>query len=102
MSGPFCFGGMKQETDVHAESQIFPLPDKSMLSHAFEVDGPLYDCPHVTFPSGITEFQRDKEFVVISYGISDCYARSIVVSKSRIREYLDVNGTESWRQWIYQ
>ena len=100
MSGPFCFGGMKQDTDVDAESQIFPLPDKSMLSHAFEVDGPLYDCPHVTFPSGITEFQKDRGFVVISYGVGDCYSRSIVVSKSTIREYLDVNGTESWRHWM--
>jgi hypothetical protein len=94
MSGPFCLGRMNNETDVDAELQIFPIPDKSMLN----ASNVLYDCPHVTFPSGITEFQREKEFVVLSYGISDCYARSIVVSKSRIRDYLDINGTESWRQ----
>jgi len=61
MSGQFCFGRMKKETDIHAESQIFPLPGKSILSHDFdEVDGPLYDCPHVTFPSGILNFRKTR------------------------------------------
>ena len=94
-SGFFCLGGMNPETDVNAEMQIFPFPDSANL-HASNI---TYDCPHITFLSGMTEYQADKNYVVISYGVNDCYSRSIVVSKKRIIEFLDVNRTESWRQW---
>ena len=89
ISGPFCFGG-KKEHDLNAEDQIFSFPDKSRLN----VTNALYDCPHVTFASGLVEYQADANYVVISYGISDCYSRSIVVSKDRIREFLTVNNSK--------
>jgi len=94
-SGYFCLGRMNPETDLNAETQIFPFPD----SHNLHASNITYDCPHITFLSGITEFQADKNYVVISYGVNDCYSRSIVVSKKRIIEFLDVNRTESWHSW---
>ena len=90
ISGPFCFGGMK-EHDLNAEDQIFSHVEKSRLN----VTNALYDCPHITFASGIVEYQADSNYVVISYGVSDCYSRSIVVSKDRIREFLTVNKSKS-------
>ena len=93
-SGPFCFGGLNNDTDINSETHYFP-PQKSKLNATYA----FYDCPSVTFASGITEYHADKNYVVISYGVNDCYSRSIVVSKERIIEFLDVNRTESWKPW---
>eukprot|EP00548_Thalassiothrix_antarctica_P015548 CAMPEP_0194168208 /NCGR_PEP_ID=MMETSP0154-20130528/3248_1 /TAXON_ID=1049557 /ORGANISM="Thalassiothrix antarctica, Strain L6-D1" /LENGTH=487 /DNA_ID=CAMNT_0038879305 /DNA_START=128 /DNA_END=1592 /DNA_ORIENTATION=- len=85
-SGPFCLGSMKAY-DHYAETQIFSHPDRLKLN----ISGVEFDCPHITFASGIAEYQADKNYVVISYGVNDCYSRSIVVSKERIFEFLSLN-----------
>lgn len=85
-SGPFCLGSMK-EHDLNAKAQIFPMADSVKLN----LSNVEFDCPQITFASGIAEYQADKNYIVISYGVNDCYSRSIVVSKKRIRELLIVN-----------
>ena len=87
VSGPFCLGKMS-EHDINAETQIFPFADRGNLN----VGNETYDCPHIGFASGLVEYQADTNYAVLSYGINDCYSRSIVISKDRIREFLDVGG----------
>jgi hypothetical protein len=98
MSGPFCLGGLNSDSDINADLQIFPMPDTRHL-HASNI---TFECPAVTFASGITEYQADKNYVVISYGVNDCYSRSIVVPKQRIIEFLDIKGRESWLPWNFR
>lgn len=97
ISGPFCLGGLDKQKDINAEMQVFPAPD--LEKNRLHLPNVTFDCPHITFASGLTEYQADKNFVVISYGVNDCYSRSVVVSKKRIIELLDIKGTEGWRDW---
>ena len=90
ISGPFCFGGMA-EHDVNAETQIFPIPATQKLV----IQNATYDCPKVTFASGLAHYQSDPNYAIISYGVNDCYSRSIIISKDRIRELLDLRSTSS-------
>jgi len=84
-SGLFCLGG-KKETDINSDSQIFSAPDKVNL----QMNVTSYDCPQITFASGLADYQGDSNYAVLSYGVNDCYSRSIVISKERIREFLDL------------
>lgn len=97
ISGPFCLGGLNKEKDMNAELQIFPSPDNPRKR--LNVTNEIFDCPHITFASGIVEYSADKDYVVISYGVNDCYSRSMVVPKTKILELLDVHGTEDWKKW---
>lgn len=90
MSGPLCFSGMDKQ-DKNFESQIFNVDSNSLNDNST-----WYECPKVTFASDIAEYQKDRNYVIISYGVGDCYSRSVVVSKSRINELLDVKGDRSW------
>ena len=85
LSGPFCLGFVNRERDRNAESQIYVLTDKKRLGK--------YDCPKISFLSGIIDFQKDPRYAVISYGVNDCYSRSIVVEKRKIVSLLN----KSWR-----
>lgn len=84
LSGPFCFGSLNIKNDKNAGEMVSLAQNPGKLNDNIT----WYDCPHVTFASGITEYQKDKEYVIISYGVSDCYSRSIVVPKRRIIELL--------------
>jgi hypothetical protein len=88
VNGPFCLG-RKAQTDINAETQIFPRPEKNNLI----VGNETYDCPHVTFASGLVDYQADTNYAVLSYGVNDCYSRSIVISKKRIVAFLNLNST---------
>eukprot|EP00978_Attheya_sp_CCMP212_P032599 scaffold128086_cov46-Attheya_sp.AAC.2 len=88
MSGPFCLG-RKAQTDINAETQIFPFPEKNLI-----LGNETYDCPHVTFASGLlVDYQADTNYAVLSYGVNDSYSRSIVISKKRIVAFLNLNNT---------
>mmetsp|Transcript_17112 Transcript_17112/g.22211 ORF Transcript_17112/g.22211 Transcript_17112/m.22211 type:complete len:646 (-) Transcript_17112:105-2042(-) len=87
VSGLFCLGRMISD-DINAESQIFPVAGQ------FVINEETYDCPVVTFATSLVEYQADPNYVVISYGVNDCYSRSIVVSKERIREFLGLQMEE--------
>ncbi len=87
VSGPFCLGRLAPG-DINGETQIFPSPDGKNLT----IGNESYDCPKITFASGLVEYQADPNYVVLSYGVDDCYSRSIVISKERIREFLNLNA----------
>ena len=90
VSGPFCLG-RKAEYDINAETQIFPYPDGQNLI----VGNETYDCPHITFASGLVDYQTDVNYAVLPYGVNDCYSRSIDISKDRIREFLNLSAGTS-------
>lgn len=50
--------------------------------------GQTFDCPRITFVSGITEHATDSNKAIISYGINDCTSRIMVVSKSDLARLL--------------
>jgi hypothetical protein len=87
VSGPFCLGG-SAENDVNADSQIFTSAEESKLFVANET----YDCPRITFPSGIAEYQANPGYAIISYGVNDCFSRSMVVPKTVIKELLNLKN----------
>ncbi|GFH61758.1 hypothetical protein CTEN210_18234 [Chaetoceros tenuissimus] len=62
LSGPFCLGFVNRERDRNADSQIYVLADKKRLGK--------YDCPKISFLSGIIEYQKDPRYAVISYGVN--------------------------------
>ena len=82
LSGHFCFNYM-HEHDVGYSAQWIserPTDDRTspimVLSESFR-------CPAITFASGITEMiGHDGNHVIITYGVDDCYSRSIIVSKT--------------------
>mmetsp|Transcript_5615 Transcript_5615/g.8523 ORF Transcript_5615/g.8523 Transcript_5615/m.8523 type:complete len:714 (-) Transcript_5615:635-2776(-) len=85
LSGYFCLGGMKSEDigyDDHWMSQRV-IDVESELAQMI-VKGETYNCPKVTFASGINEMIDSRSNIIISYGVGDCYSRSIVVSKKKI------------------
>jgi hypothetical protein len=42
----------------------------------------------IAFANGLTEKIGDSKNVILSYGVNDCYSRSIVVSKKKIEMIL--------------
>jgi hypothetical protein len=98
LSGAFCFERMNKDIDMNAETQIFSSPDKNSF---LNVSNTLYDCPQITFASGIADYHADENYAIISYGVHDCYSRSIVVSKDVIKDLLNVNRSDSWKKWIW-
>lgn len=80
MSGYFCLHGMK-DTDVgysdHWASELPKAPSMTVKEIS-------YSCPKVTFASGISEMVGDWNKVLISYGVNDCYSRTIALSKDKI------------------
>ncbi len=86
LSGYFCFGGMKSsdigyEDHWMSERLIDPESDLARL----DVMGETYNCPKVAFASGINEMVDSRDNIIISYGVGDCYSRSIVVPKQKIQ-----------------
>jgi len=86
LSGYFCLGGMKS-TDIgyddHWMSQR-SIDVESDLTR-MKVKGETYNCPKVAFATGINEMLDSRSNIIISYGVGDCYSRSIVVSKQKIQ-----------------
>ena len=50
-----------------------------------------YPFPIVTFPSSFIEKADDADSFVISYGVDDCYNRSIVIPKEKVEMLLTPN-----------
>ena len=86
LSGYFCLGGMNSKDigyDDHWMSQR-SIDAESDLAR-MNVKGETYNCPKVTFATGINEMLDSRSNIIISYGVGDCYSRSIVVSKQKIQ-----------------
>ena len=52
-----------------------------------------FDCPEISFVSGLTEHATDNARAILSYGINDCTSRVVLIDKSEISRYL-FNGLE--------
>ena len=87
VSGPFCLGGLAKN-DINADSQIFTSAEDAKLS----VGNETYNCPGITFPSGIAVYQANPDYAIISYGVNDCFSRSMVVPKTVIKEFLHLTN----------
>lgn len=84
LSGHFCLGGMTiNDTDsehhwISKQDNIFQ-PEKTRIGQG------VYDCPSITFASGITNMiGHGDNYIILSYGVGDCYSRSIFVHKKKI------------------
>ena len=86
LSGYFCLSGM-QEYDVGYENHWMSSKSQELENLSMNVYEDRYDCPPVTFASGITEKVGNSDLAIISYGVNDCYSRSITIPKWKI-EYL--------------
>ncbi len=79
--GYFCLGAL-QSSDVGYDSHW--MSKREGHGKDMDVKGERYDCPKVTFVTGITDMIHDRDSFVISYGVKDCYSRSIIVPKKKI------------------
>ncbi|CAJ1953597.1 unnamed protein product [Cylindrotheca closterium] len=84
LSGLFCLGHML-ETDGDVQNHWLSKKEGSFDKRHTEMGGPTYDCPDITFASGITNLiGHGNDYIIISYGVDDCYSRSIIVHKKKI------------------
>lgn len=78
----FCLGHMKQ-SDLNSEKHWLSWAQHTFNPRQAKIgeDENVYDCPELTFASGITNMigHRDN-YVIISYGVDDCYSRSIMLT----------------------
>lgn len=89
ISGLFCLGSMQRNDSGF---------DDHWLSHQNEYFQPMqtrygdlldFDCPPITFASGVTNMvDHSDNYIIISYGVEDCYSRSIFVHKRKIEMLL--------------
>jgi len=82
VSGYFCLGAL-QSSDVGYDDHWMSKRDEH--GKDMDVKGETYSCPKITFVTGITEMIHDQDNFVISYGVKDCYSRSIIVPKEKVR-----------------
>ena len=92
ISLPFCLGQMKA-TDLKSMEHWLSWADHSFLARRTKIGQHEnihnYDCPEVTFATGISnKIGQDDNYIVISYGVDDCYSRSIIVHKEKIEMML--------------
>jgi hypothetical protein len=84
ISGLFCLGHMTIE-DRDITHHWISGQDNAFKPRQASIGGQGYDCPKVTFATGITNMiGHGDNYIIISYGIDDCYSRSIIVHKKKI------------------
>lgn len=85
-SGLFCLGFANagaEATDSENE-QLHGSANEYKLT----IEEQVYDCPRIHFITGITEKIDDKETVIVSYGVNDCYPRMMEVKKEFLIDLL--------------
>ncbi len=87
-SGYFCLGGIKP-SDNGSSRHWVSQQSRELFGNTMVVRNETYSCPKVSFPSGITEMVGSADNVILSYGVSDCYSRSIIIGKEKIRLLLE-------------
>eukprot|EP00980_Cylindrotheca_fusiformis_P021806 scaffold8642_cov105-Cylindrotheca_fusiformis.AAC.2 len=84
LSGRFCLGSMTSE-DVDVKNHWMSSQKGAFGRNKEKLGKKLYDCPEITFASGMANMiGHEGNYIIISYGIGDCYARSIFVHKRKI------------------
>jgi hypothetical protein len=87
VSGHFCFNHMHENDAGHSAQWISERPIDNRTTPIL-VMGEYFRCPVITFASGMTEMIGDGNNAIITYGVNDCYSRSIVVPKKKIEMLL--------------
>jgi len=89
-SGFFCLAGGRPGDAGAADPWVAGLGDPAAATDPpLSLDGETFACPRITFASGFAEYVgHGGKYAIISYGVQDCYSRSIVVSKKRIARLL--------------
>jgi len=90
-SGFFCLGFARRSSEEALQSdneQILGAANDEILN----IRNKVFDCPRIHFVSGIVEKLGDKETVIISYGVNDCYPRMIEVSKNFLVGLLGIDN----------
>jgi len=85
-TGWFCLGHMRED-DIGFASQWISQRTHANRTAPILVEGAagITTCPAVSFASGITEMIGHRgENIIISYGLNDCYSRSLIVPKKKI------------------
>jgi hypothetical protein len=82
ISGAFCLQNINRRNDRFGRTQVVST------SFLLQQNSQVYNCPEVTFLSGISTYQKDRTLAIISYGINDCISRSIIVPKRVILKLL--------------
>jgi hypothetical protein len=84
VSGHFCFNHMRGD-DVGYSSQWISERPTDNRTAPIRIKGQHYRCPIITFASSMVEkIGNGGNDVIITYGVDDCYSRSIVVPKKKI------------------
>eukprot|EP00956_Cyclotella_meneghiniana_P034144 scaffold101887_cov62-Cyclotella_meneghiniana.AAC.1 len=78
-SGFFCLGFASADKEA-ADSENEQLRG-SANGYKLTIQKHVYDCPRIHFITGITEKIDDKETVIVSYGVNDCYPRMVEIKK---------------------
>jgi len=95
ISGHSCFNHMNENDIGYSAQWISARPIKNRTAPIL-IKSENYRCPIITFASGMNEMIGHKgENVIISYGVNDCYSRSIVVPKKKIEMLLLGKQVES-------
>ena len=85
VSKAFCLGQMKM-TDLNVEKHWLSRAQHSFTSRRTKIGKYqiIYDCPELTFASGISNKIGNDDYAMVTYGVDDCYSRSIVIHKDKI------------------
>eukprot|EP00594_Rhizosolenia_setigera_P015639 CAMPEP_0178963536 /NCGR_PEP_ID=MMETSP0789-20121207/15091_1 /TAXON_ID=3005 /ORGANISM="Rhizosolenia setigera, Strain CCMP 1694" /LENGTH=234 /DNA_ID=CAMNT_0020648041 /DNA_START=189 /DNA_END=893 /DNA_ORIENTATION=+ len=94
ISGSFCFNHMNDHDVGYHKQWISKRPVENRTAPIL-IMNQTYSCPVITFATGMTEMIGDEKNVIITYGVNDCYSRSIVVPKKKIEMLL---FGEKWKE----
>ena len=84
ISGHFCFNHM-HEKDVGYSAQWISERPKDNRTAPILINNETFRCPIISFASGMIEMiGHNGNNIIITYGVNDCYSRSILVPKKKI------------------
>lgn len=87
ISKAFCLGQMKV-TDLNVEKHWLSRAHHSFTPRRTKIgryqNTGVCNCPELTFASGISNKIGNYDYFTVSYGVDDCYSRSIVIHKDKI------------------
>ena len=86
LSGYFCLGAMKP-SDIGV-TEHWMSHQSGIFNSSMSWEENNYACPGVTFASSFIEKADDTGSFVMSYGVNDCYSRSIVIPKEKVEMLL--------------
>ena len=94
-SGQFCMPFPASSSSSSSSSEQQDIPSLSLIRNQPLQMGDNHTCPYITFVMGIVDAVDDPtgETVVMSYGMNDCGARVVKVTKSSIFNILFPNAT---------